>query len=287
MSFHRARRCAGALRRQLPLPSQPNPATNEPTRKPLAATGCPASPPPRRCLAATCACLPPVCRRVLSLPSLLLPFLLLLACRLRERPLLLEMPSNLPPIDLPAGLPPWPTWPPKLSLLLLASGASCSIAPSWLSHPRRYAAASFAKFRASSRRLKPSKRKQTRDAARLCAASRHHAGAGARGCKAVLSSFHERAACSWLVVLRAGVMRGNPPTAAVRRSRSRITLASKARLPDPRLLSRLHRHERKSCSCGPRLQKRCWVRCGGPWRSSPGISPTTSDMRAWGRGETP
>ena len=34
---------------------------------------------------------------------------------------------------------------------------------------------------------------------------------GARGCKAVLSSFHERAACSWLVVLRAGVMRGNPP----------------------------------------------------------------------------
>ena len=80
-------------------------------------------------------------------------------------------------------------------------------------------------------------RKQTADAARLCAASRHHAGAGARGCKAVLSSFHERAACSWLVVLRAGVMRGNPPTAAVRRSRSRITLASKARLPDPRLLS--------------------------------------------------
>ena len=45
------------------------------------------------------------------------------------------------------------------------------------------------------------------------------------------------------------------------------------RFLDPRLLSRLHRHGRKSCSCGPHLQKRCWVRCGGPWRSSPEYLP--------------
>ena len=189
------------------LPRRPDPATNEPTRRPLAATGCPASPPPRRCLAATCTCLPPVCRRrVLSLPSLLLPFLLLLACRLRKRPLLLKMPSSLPQIYLPAGLLPWPPWPPKLSLLLLASGASCSIAPSWLAHPQRYAAASFAKFRASSRRLKPSERKQRPRAARLCAASRHNAGAAGRGwksCKAVLSCFtRERLVHGWSFCVR-------------------------------------------------------------------------------------
>ena len=129
--------------------------------------------------------------------------------------------------------------------------------------------------------MRPHRGKKTdgRRRALVCRLTAPCRSSGARGCKAVLSSFHERAACSWLVVLRAGVMRGNPPTAAVRRSRSRITLASKARLPDPPLLTRLHPpRTQASCSCGPRLQKRCWVRCGEPWRSPPRISPTTSDI---------
>ena len=76
-----------------------------------------------------------------------------------------------------------------------------------------------------------------------------------------------------------GVGRGSPRPRRLRRSRCRITLASKARLPDPPLLTRLHPpRTQASCSCGPRLQKRCWVRCGEPWRSPPRISPTTSDI---------
>ena len=82
-----------------------------------------------------------------------------------------------------------------------------------------------------------------------------------------------------VLLLREGVGRGSPRPRRLRRSRCRITLASKARLPDPPLLTRLHPpRTQASCSCGPRLQKRCWVRCGEPWRSPPRISPTTSDI---------
>ena len=102
-----------------------------------------------------------------------------------------------------------------------------------------------------------------------------------RGAVRPSSSFHERECCVFEVCCycERGVGRGSPRPRRLRRSRCRITLASKARLPDPPLLTRLHPpRTQASCSCGPRLQKRCWVRCGEPWRSPPRISPTTSDI---------
>ena len=100
MSFHRARRCAGALRRQLPLPRQPNPATNEPTRKPLAATGSPASPPPRRPPLHHLSAFLPSCRLHRFLPLRVLP-----ACPPCPRRPPLTPPPRLPPPHLLACLP--------------------------------------------------------------------------------------------------------------------------------------------------------------------------------------
>ena len=262
-----------------PLPRRPDPATNEPTRRPLAATGCPASPPPRRCLAATCTCLPPVCLRVLSLPSLLLPFLFPLACRLRKRPVLLKMPSTLRS-DLPSCRP--------SALADLATKTIAAPAGLWrfLLHRSQLALSSAAVRRCQFRQIPClleasqafQKKTDGRRRALVCRLTAPCRSSGARGCKAVLSSFHERAACSWLVVLRAGVMRGNPPTAAVRRSRSRITLASKARLPDPRLLShRTPPRAQELLVWSPPLEEVS----GKMWRAVAviaRISPTTSDM---------
>ena len=100
MSFHRARRCAGALRRQLPLPRQPNPATNEPTRKPLAATGSPASPPPRRPPLHHLSSFLPSCRLHRFLPLRVQP-----ACPPCPRRPPLTPPPRLPPPHLLACLP--------------------------------------------------------------------------------------------------------------------------------------------------------------------------------------
>ena len=238
MSFHRARRCAGTLRRQLPLPRQPNPATNEPTRKPLAATGSPASPPPRR---------PPLHHLSAFLPSCRLHRFLLLqvlpACPpcLRRPPL--TPPPSLPPPHLLAcayrpgrsrGLP-------TLSLLLLAhpSAFSC-IAPSLLAHPRRCAAPSPTLLRASTRRLRLPKENQspphvfarTRELPAWCQS------VSAARCGLPLR-FTRGSGCVFeVLLLREGVGRGSPRPRRLRRSRCRITLASKARLPVLRSLAR-------------------------------------------------